>query len=166
MPGFSFLLDSNGDRDEKNLVLCQCETSHWDHELIRKMFTVVTDRANFKDGCSYSDVTLCSQEFFTFPGFANNLRRGWGGSDCHQPMITLWNVVWPRFDPKGVNEIIKWVWRCVQRWRAPLSQVWEAFCNHSYRHLVAKNRMQVFKHFCFSLIFLTQMPCPGFICLE
>lgn len=69
-----------------NLVLYSsvCEPSHWDHELIRKMFTVVTDRVNwepFKDGCSYSDVTLCSQEVFTFPWpswFAKTLRGGGG----------------------------------------------------------------------------------------
>lgn len=78
-----------------NLVLYSsvCESSHWDHERIRKMFTVVTDRANwepFKDGCSYSDVRLCSQEFFTFPGplVCKEPEAGVGGSGCHQPMIT------------------------------------------------------------------------------
>lgn len=83
MPGFIFLLDSNGDRDEKmNLVLYSsvCETSHWDHELIRKMFTVdvATVMSPFEPGVSH----------FPGPLVCKKPEAGLGGSDCHQPMIT------------------------------------------------------------------------------
>lgn len=93
MPGFIFLLDSNGDRDEKmNLVLYSsvCETSHWDHELIRKMFTVdvATVMSPFEPGV------------FHF-SWAIGLQKTWGGAGgfwlSSANDNTLWNVVWPRF---------------------------------------------------------------------